>query len=102
MRVVFESSNLPLILDLQRDAPVGVTPRLYMAGERSAGDVVQMASAIITIVGGSAQAVAWLVAKLKKHPSAKVRINGVDRDLEKSTLEKVIQDLLKEQEGDSD
>ncbi len=97
MRIVLETDNLPLVLDLKSDdAPGGVAVSMYMEGHRSFSDVTQTVAAIISIAAVTAQFLPWFVGKLRKHKVSKVKINGVEIHVDQTTIEAVVKKLLSE------
>ena len=96
MRIILETNNLPLVLDLKSDAPASASVEMQMEGARSWGDTAQTVNALIEIAVFTGASLKWLIGKLKKHKPAKLKINGVEIHVDESTIEAVVKKLLSE------
>jgi hypothetical protein len=96
MQLVIETKSVPLVIDLQNDPPDGVNVRMHIEGQRSFGDAMQTAEAIISMVALSGQFAPWLIGKLKKHKTKKIKINGIEIEADENTINAVLQKLQTE------
>lgn len=97
MIVRIETNDLPFVMDLQADPPEGVNVTMQMDGTRGWGDTVQSVEALINI-GALAflQFLPWFVSKWRNRKPKKLKINGVEVEVDERIIEAVIRELLTE------